>query len=71
MLLKETKLDHFPEKTKEQKNQTIDPLVSFQMFPKIIKDGCMIKFILILIKYFEGINVVFVKVLAHNISFSP
>ena len=46
MLLKETKLDHFSEKTEEQKNQTIDQLVSFQMFPKIIKDGCMINLFL-------------------------
>ena len=58
-------------KMEEQKNQTIGPLESFPMFQKFMKDACMIKYacILISIKYFRGINAVFVKVLAHNISF--
>ena len=50
-------------------NQTIGPLVSFPMFQKFMKDVCMIKFIFILIKYFQDISAVFVKVLAHSISF--
>ena len=39
------------------------------MFQKFMKDPCMMKVILILIKYFQYINTVFVKVLAHSISF--
>ena len=69
MLLKTPKFDHFIKKMEEQKNQTIGQLQSFLMFQKFMKDGCMIKFILILVKYFQGINAVFVKVLAHTISF--
>ena len=51
------------------KNQTIGPLVSFRMFQKFMKDACMIKFIVILVKYFQSISAVFVKVLTHSISF--
>ena len=40
----------------------IDPLGSFRMFQKFMKDACMRKCILILIKYFQGLNAVFVKV---------
>ena len=43
------------------KNQTIGPLVSFRMFQKFMKDPCMMKYILILKKYFQYINTVFVK----------
>ena len=68
MLLKKPKFDQFTKKMEEQKNQ-IDPLVSFPMFQKFMKYACMIKFILILIKYFQGISADFVKVLAHSISF--
>ena len=50
---------------KEQKNQ--GPLVSFQMFQKFMKDACIIKFVLILIKHFQDINAVFVKVLTQHI----
>ena len=39
------------------------------MDQKFLKDPCMIKLILILIKYFQYINVVSLKVLAHSISF--
>ena len=46
----------------EQKNQNIGPLVSFRMFQKFMKDACMRKFILILIKYFQGLNAVLVGV---------
>ena len=53
----------------KHKNPTIGPLVSFRMFQKFMKDPCMMKVILILIKYFQYINTVFVKVLAHSISF--
>ena len=42
------------------KNQTIGPLVSFRMF-QFMKDPCMMKYILILKKYFQYINTVFVK----------
>ena len=56
-------------KDEKQKNQTIGELVSYRMFQKFMKDPCMIKFILILIKYFQYINAVSVKVLAHSISF--
>ena len=52
---------------KEKSNKGL--LVSFRMFQKFIKDGCMIKFILILVKYIQCLNSVFVKVLAHGISF--
>ena len=69
MLLKKLKFEHFTKKVEVQKNQTIGPLVSFRMFQKSMKDACIFKFILILINYYQGINVVFVKVLAHNISF--
>ena len=69
MLLKKPKFDQFTKKMEEQKNQTIGPLVSFPMFQKFMKDACMIKFIFILIKYFQDISAVFVKVLAHSISF--
>ena len=51
MLLRKPKFDHSIKKMKEQKSQTIGSLGSFQMFQKSIKDACMIKFILILIKY--------------------
>ena len=47
----------------EQKNQTIGPLASLRMFQKFMKDACIIKCILTLIKYFQDINAVFVKVL--------
>ena len=56
-------------KEEEQKNQTIGPLVSFRMFQKFTKDACMIKFIVILVKYFQSISPVFVKVITHSISF--
>ena len=69
MLLKKPKFEQFTKKVEEQKSQTIGPLMSFLMFQKFMKDACMIKFILILIKYFQGISRVFVKVLAHSISF--
>ena len=46
------------------------PLVSFQMFQKFMKDPCIFKFILVLIKYFQYINEVSVKVLAHSILFN-
>ena len=69
MLLKNPKFDHYKKKEEEQKNQTIGPLVSFQMFQKSTKDACMIKFIVILVKYFQSISAVFVKVLTHRISF--
>ena len=68
MLLKKPKFDHSTKKMKRQKYQTIGPIVSFLMFQKFMKDACMIKFIIILIKYFEYINAFFVKVLAHSIS---
>ena len=67
--LKKPKFDHFTKKMEEQKNQTIGPLVFFRMFEKFVKDACMIKLILILIKYFQDINAVFVKVSALKISF--
>ena len=69
MLLKNPKFGHYTKKVEEQKNQTIDQLVSFRMFQIFMKDACMIKFIVILTKYFQGISAVFVKVLAHSISF--
>ena len=69
MLLRKPKFDHFRKKMEEQKNQTTGLLVSFQMFQRIMKHACMIKFIYILIKYSQGIIAVFVKVLAHSISF--
>ena len=69
MLLKKPKFDQFTKKVEEQESQTIGPLVSFLMFQKFMKDAYMIKFILILIKYFQGTSRVFVKVLAHSISF--
>ena len=69
MLLKKPKFDHFTKKIEEQKNQTIGPFMSFSMFQKFMKDACMIKFIVILILYFQDIDAVFVKVLAHSISF--
>ena len=50
---------------KEQKNQ--DPLVSFQICQKFMKDTCIIKFVLILIKHFQDINAVFVKVSTQHI----
>ena len=40
--------------------------MSFRMFQKFMKVVCMINFILTLIKYFQGINAVFVKLLAHS-----
>ena len=55
ILLKKPNFGHFTKKMEEQKNQTIGPLVSFQMFQKFMKDACMIKFFLILIKYFQAI----------------
>ena len=61
---KKASINHFIKKTKEQKNQTIGPLVSFQMFQKFMKNVCMIKFILVLIEYFQDFNATFVKVLA-------
>ena len=66
---KKPKFDQFTKKMEEQKNQTIGPLASFPMFQTFMKDACMIKFVLILIKYFQGIGEVFAKVLAHIISF--
>ena len=66
MLLKKPKFDQFRKKMEEQNIQTIGALVSFPMF---MKHACMTKFILILIKYFQGISADFVKVLAHSISF--
>ena len=38
--------------------------VNFQMFQKFVKDACIIKFIVILMKHFQGGNMVFVIVLA-------
>ena len=52
-----------------QKNQTIDPLVPFRMIQKFMKDLCLIKFILILMKYFQYLNAVSLRVLARSISF--
>ena len=69
MLSKKPKFDQFRKKMEEQNIQTIGALVSFPMFQKFMKDACMTKFILILIKYFQGISADFVKVLAHSISF--
>ena len=69
MLLKKPKFGDFTKNMEEQKNQTIVPLVSFRMFKNFLKVACMIKFFLILIKYFEGINAVFVKLLTHSIFF--
>ena len=69
MLFKNPKFDHYTKKVEKQKNQTIGALVSFRMFQKFMKDACMIKFIVVLIKYFQGVSAVFVKVLAHSISF--
>ena len=69
MLLKYPKFDHCTKKVEEHKNQTIGPLVSFRMFQKFVKDDYMIKYIVILIKYSQGISAIFVKVLAHSISF--
>ena len=56
--LKNPKVDNFTKKTEEQKNQNIGPLVSFRMLQKFMKDACMSKFILILIKYFQVLNAV-------------
>ena len=50
MLFKKLKFDQVTKKMEEQKNRTIDPLVSLPMFQKFMKDACMIKFILIFIK---------------------
>ena len=69
MVLKKSKFDYFTKRMERQKNQTISPLLPFRMFQKFMKDPCMIKFILILIKYFQYINAVSVKVLAPSISF--
>ena len=69
MLLKKPKFDHFPKKMDRQKNQTVGSLVYLRLFQQFMKDACMIKFILILINYFQYINAVFVKVLTHSISF--
>ena len=66
--LKKSKFDHFTKKMEEQKNQAIGPFVSFRMFQNFMKDAYMIKLILILIKFFQDINAVFVKVLAHSTS---
>ena len=63
MLLKKLKNDHFIKKNEEQKNQIIRPLVSFRMFQKNYEGACMIKFILLLIKYIQVIYAVFVKAL--------
>ena len=69
MFLKKPKCKYFTKRMERQKNQTIGPLVSFRMDQKFLKDPCMIKLILMLIKYFQYINVVSLKVLAHSISF--
>ena len=53
ILLKKPKSDQFTKEMEEQKNQTIGPVLSFPMFQKIMKGACMIRFILILIKYFQ------------------
>ena len=45
------------------------PISFLSNVSKFMKDACMIRFILILIKYFQGISANFVKVLAHSISF--
>ena len=66
--LKKSKFDYFTKRMEKQTNQTKGPLVSFRMFQQFMKDHCMIKFILILIKYFQYTNEVSVKVLAHSIS---
>ena len=42
---------------------------NIQTSQKFMKDACMIKFILILIKYFQSINAVFVKISAYSVSF--
>ena len=39
MLLRKLKFDHSIKKMEEQKNQTLGPLVFFQMFQKFIKDA--------------------------------
>ena len=65
MLLKKPKFDHFTKKMGEQKNQVIGPLVYFQMFQKFLYGKTYSYFD----KYFQGINAVFVKVLAPSISF--
>ena len=68
MLLTKPKFDQFTKKMEEQNNQTIGALVSFPMFQKFMKDACMTKFILISIKYFQGISAIY-KVLVYSISF--
>ena len=45
------------------------PISVLSNVSKSTKDACMIKFIVILIKYFRSISAVFVKVLTHSISF--
>ena len=50
--------EYFTKKMEEQKNQNIGPLVSFRILQKFMKDACMSKFILILIKYFQVLNAV-------------
>ena len=64
ILLRKSKFDHTIKKIEEQKNQSIGSLVPFQMFQKFVKDACIIKFIVILMKHFQGDNMVFVIVLA-------
>ena len=53
-------------KTEKSDYRTISFLSNVSKF---MKDACMIRFILILIKYLQGISADFVKVLAHSISF--
>ena len=46
------------------------PLSVLSNVLEFLKDACMFKFILILIKYFEGISADFVNVLTHSILFN-
>ena len=72
MLLKKPKFDQFAKKMEEQKNQTINPLVSSKIYVNVSKiyERCLYDQIYSYFdKYFQGISAVFVKVLAHSISF--
>ena len=56
----------------EQKNQTINPLVSSKIYVNVSKiyERCLYDQIYSYFdKYFQGISAVFVKALAHSISF--
>ena len=68
--LKKTEIQPFYKKDGRTEKSNYRPISVLSNVLEFLKDACMFKFILILIKYFEGISADFVNVLTHSILFN-